>query len=111
MENEQFIKDITSRCEQQGFENDRGWEQPDKKGLHHYSFGKGNYRFEINLNWNKSYTHYEPLLITFLDCSKEYRGEPLNFHGWMGQSRLHKFTKPISRSMFDALCEHYGLNN
>jgi len=75
--------------------------------MNFYSFVKGDYRFEIKLDWHKEYTSYEPIIINFIDCGKEWWGESLNALMWIGQNTLHTFNKPITQSMFINICEQY----
>ena len=104
-----FAEELIKWLQEKGFLNDRGWDKKGELGMKFYSFVKGNYRFEIKLGWDKRFDWYEPILINFLDCEKEWWGEPMNCLMWMGQNNLHTFKKPFSRSMFDAICEQYGI--
>ena len=107
--NERYCKDLISWLEEMGFKNDRGWDHADEQGLHFYSFVKGNYRFEIRMNWHKKYSTFDLIHINFLNCANEHRGEPFGAAMWMGQRQLLLFTESISRSLFINLCVHYKI--
>lgn len=100
-----YVEELTSWLRDKNFLNDRGWTQD---GVSFYSFKKGNYRIEAKFNWNLKHVENKPLMINILDCEKEYKDER-NSIGWMGQKYLHTFKKPISQTLFNELCEHYGL--
>ena len=104
-----FCDELIKWLQEKGFNNDRGWNKKNEYGMKFYSFVKGNYRFEIKLDWNKKFDWYAPILINFVDCEKEWWGEPMNCLIWMDQNYLHTFKKPFFRSTFDALCKEYGL--
>jgi len=99
---ELFLHEICEWLQERGFVNDRGWEKKQESGMMFYSFFKGNYRFEIRLNWHR------PIVLSIIDCEKEvYRNS--DYIGWMNQKLLNTFEKPFSRTLFNELCEHYGI--
>ena len=92
------------------FIEDRSWKQEDKDGLNFYSFGKGDYRFEIKKNWNKKYKSapYTDVMISLFDCKGEiYSSE--GFIGWLGQKHLVSFDKEITRELFDEIIKHFEI--
>jgi hypothetical protein len=102
-----FVNEFINWLNEKGFIDDRSWKN-DKEEMKFYSLVKGNYRFEIKLNWDKKYDFYKPIVINFIDCTNEfYPGG--NIEMYMGQKFLLKFEKPISRSMFNCICEEYEL--
>jgi hypothetical protein len=103
-----FINEFINWLNEKGFVDDRSWNSNEEREDKFYSFVKGIYRFEILLNWNKKYDSYKPIVINFIDCSKEiYPGG--NILMYLRQKHLLRFEKPISRSMFNCICEEYEL--
>ena len=106
--NELYVVDFIHWLLKKGFVDDRSWNSNEEREDKFYSFVKGIYRFEILLNWNKKYSSYKPIVINFIDCSKEiYPGG--NIHMYLGQEHLLRFENPISFSMLEAICEQYEL--
>jgi hypothetical protein len=103
---------IIKWLEDKGFVNDRSWKKEDKDGLNFYSFGKGDYRFEIKKDWNKKFTSapYTNFMLSIFNCKDEWWGEPMNCLMWMGQKYLCGFDKEISKELFDEICKHYNID-
>jgi hypothetical protein len=109
VDSELFCNRLCEWLQEKGFSNDRGWANDGSSDLSFYSFVKGPYRFEIKLNWDRKYNWYSPVVVNFIDCSKEWWGEPLDCLIWMGQNTLHTFNEPFSKKTFESICEHYKL--
>jgi hypothetical protein len=106
--NELYVNEFLRWLQKKEFVDDRSWSSNEEREDKFYSLVKGIYRFEILLNWNKKYDSYKPFVINFIDCSKEiYPGGSIQMY--LGQKYLLRFEKPISRLMFDCICEEHEL--
>lgn len=106
--NELYVIEFLRWLLKKEFVDDRSWNSNEEREDKFYSFVKGIYRFEILLNWNKKYDSYKPIVINFIDCSKEiYPGGSIQMY--LGQKHLLRFESPISFSMLEGICEQYEL--
>ena len=106
--NESYVIDFLHGLLKKGFVDDRSWNGNEEREDKFYSLVKGNYRFEIKLNWHKKYDSYKPIVINFIDCTNEiYPGGSIQMY--LGQKHLLKFESPISFPMLEGICEQYEL--
>ena len=106
--NELYVIEFLRWLLKKEFVDDRSWNGNEEREDKFYSFVKGNYRFEVKLNWNIKYDFYKPIVINFIDCTNElYPGGSIQMY--LGQKHLLRFESPISFSMLEGICEQYEL--
>lgn len=95
------------------FTEDRSWNSVGERGENFRSFRNGNLRIEIKIDWDKVYDSYPKIMITLLDCSKEFYNDGskatlFSFIGWMGQKEIITFYEIPPTTLIKELLNYYG---
>lgn len=105
-----FVDELSVWLEEEGFVNDRGAKNPKYDEPYTLDFGKKNckYRWQVEVNWDKRLSWSSPVEVLVMNCEHEAYSEA-PYLGWQNQYPVNHFKKPFTKTMFNELCNQYGM--